>query len=387
MNVKIGTKIKVLRKRDGVTQEKLADALCVTPQAVSKWESETGYPDLEYLMPIANFFNITIDELFGHDLAKKQRKIDEYCKQYDDLARDWSDPGTRVELMRQALAEFPANEQLLFRLASALWYQWNKDVGKNGEIYIEVDGMVRRDPIKVKAVKGWEEPVKIFSDLLATSINDEIRFESTQLLIYLYSYIGEKERACELAEHYPDSRDRLLCTAFAPSYPEESAMYSQRLLVDGLHNLTNQMPNHAKNSELKAETYEKLFDLYKFLFRGDYGFYSAFVCSMYIDYAEILLDKQKDDAFAALEKAYEYADAFDRHLDEIRSQGVTGYTSPFTCLLKDESEKIYASKYLPQFLNCVLKDKKDDFYKKLHDDPRYMTLVARIEKEVADEGD
>lgn len=61
MNIKIGAKIKSLRKRDGVTQEKLADALGVTAQAVSKWESEIGYPDLEYLTPIANFFNITID--------------------------------------------------------------------------------------------------------------------------------------------------------------------------------------------------------------------------------------------------------------------------------------------------------------------------------------
>ena len=108
-------------------------------------------------------------------------------------------------------------------------------------------------------MKGWEEPVKIFTDLLATSLNDKIRFESTQLLIYLYSYIGERERACELAERYPDSEDGLLCTAFAPSYPEESAMYSQRLSVDGLHKLTNQMPRHAKNSTLKAEAYGCLY--------------------------------------------------------------------------------------------------------------------------------
>ena len=74
MNIKIGARIKALRKRDGVTQEKLADALGVTPQAVSKWESETGYPDLEYLMPIANFFNITLDELFGHDLAENSER-------------------------------------------------------------------------------------------------------------------------------------------------------------------------------------------------------------------------------------------------------------------------------------------------------------------------
>ena len=51
------------------------------------------------------------------------------------------------------------------------------------------------------------------------------------------------------------------------------------------------------------------------------------------------------------------------------------------------TEKIYTSKYLPQFLNCVLKDKQDDFYKKLHDDPRYAALVVRVEKEAAEEGD
>ncbi len=369
MNVKIGTKIKVLRKRDGVTQEKLADALGVTPQAVSKWESENGYPDLEYLTPIANFFNITLDELFGHDLAEKQKKIDEYCK------------------MRQALAEFPANEQLLFRLASALWYQWNQDVGKSGEIWTAVDGVTRRDPDKVKAVKGWEEPVRIFTDLLAASVNDEIRYECTELLIFLYSSIGEKERAVELADHYPDSKNDLLCTAFELNYEQESDMYSQRLLTDGLNILSHQMPKHAKDSKLKKEVCEKLLDLYGFIFRGDYGFYHVFVSSLYDEYARILLDERTDEAFAALEKAYEHGKALDACLDDIRRQGEIGYSSPFTCLIKEDSEKVYASKYLPQFLNCVLKDEQDDFYKKLHDDPRYTALVERVEKEVADEGD
>lgn len=73
MNIKIGAKIKSLRTRDGVTQEKLASVLGVTAQAVSKRESENGYPDLEYLTPIANFFNVTLDELFDHDFVEKER--------------------------------------------------------------------------------------------------------------------------------------------------------------------------------------------------------------------------------------------------------------------------------------------------------------------------
>ena len=79
MNLKIGKRIKNLRNRDDVTQEKLADAIGVTSQAISKWENEIGYPDIEYITPIANFFNVTIDELFGHDKGENENKIKK-CK-------------------------------------------------------------------------------------------------------------------------------------------------------------------------------------------------------------------------------------------------------------------------------------------------------------------
>ena len=41
----LGNNIKVFRKKMGLTQEELAGILCVTSQAVSRWESETGLPD------------------------------------------------------------------------------------------------------------------------------------------------------------------------------------------------------------------------------------------------------------------------------------------------------------------------------------------------------
>ncbi len=65
MLVNIGEKIKDLRKTAGRKQEDLAVALGVTPQAVSRWESNGGYPDIEMIPSIANYFHITIDELFG----------------------------------------------------------------------------------------------------------------------------------------------------------------------------------------------------------------------------------------------------------------------------------------------------------------------------------
>lgn len=64
-NVKnIGSVIAELRKKKGVTQEGLAKAVGVSAQAVSKWENG-GVPDVELLPEIADFFEVSVDELFG----------------------------------------------------------------------------------------------------------------------------------------------------------------------------------------------------------------------------------------------------------------------------------------------------------------------------------
>ena len=63
MQIKLGEKIRKLRQRDGRKQEDLAVALGVTNQAVSRWEANGGYPDIEMLPAIANYFHITMDEL------------------------------------------------------------------------------------------------------------------------------------------------------------------------------------------------------------------------------------------------------------------------------------------------------------------------------------
>ncbi len=60
----IGATISELRKAKGVTQNQLAAAVGVSAQAVSKWE-KGGVPDVELLPSIADFFEVTVDELFG----------------------------------------------------------------------------------------------------------------------------------------------------------------------------------------------------------------------------------------------------------------------------------------------------------------------------------
>lgn len=58
-------KLQELRKQKNLTQEELAEQLFVSRTAVSKWESGRGYPNIESLKTIANFFDITIDDLLS----------------------------------------------------------------------------------------------------------------------------------------------------------------------------------------------------------------------------------------------------------------------------------------------------------------------------------
>lgn len=63
----IGTTIAALRKEQNMTQEALANALGVTNQAVSKWESDQSCPDISLLPSIAELFHVSIDSLFGRE--------------------------------------------------------------------------------------------------------------------------------------------------------------------------------------------------------------------------------------------------------------------------------------------------------------------------------
>jgi transcriptional regulator with XRE-family HTH domain len=64
LEIFIGSNIRKLRIERSMTQREVANSLCVTVQAVSKWEQGRSYPDLPLLLPIANMFCVTLDELF-----------------------------------------------------------------------------------------------------------------------------------------------------------------------------------------------------------------------------------------------------------------------------------------------------------------------------------
>ena len=385
MNIKIGEKIKALRKRDDITQEKLAEALGVTNQAISRWESGNGYPDIEYISPIANFFNVTRDYLFEHDLAEKRKKIDEYCEKYDAHKREWNPVQERVNMMRQALAEFPAEEKLLIRLADALWYKWCADVRAQGSGEWKDGKWVHNFEVH-RATGGWEEAVKIMEELLASSTNDFIRGQCRELLAHIYGNTGEKEKVLKIAKICPDCETRMLFWALEDK-DDDAPMYQQKLVINAVSSLLRHFTAAAgktKDLKLEIEATNIVLNLYKFIFSdNNYGFYSAFTGSLYCDYAKLMLRGNKiDEAFEALENAYEHAKLFDAYLDEVRGKGEYKYTSPFMNLIKDYSKNVHATKNVPEFLNLCLKDEHDFIYKNLHNDPRYAEFVNRIEADL-----
>ena len=69
----MGKRICSLRAARGMTQEQLADMLCVTPAAVSKWERNLAVPSLEMLWVLADYFDCTIDELVGRRQEQLER--------------------------------------------------------------------------------------------------------------------------------------------------------------------------------------------------------------------------------------------------------------------------------------------------------------------------
>ena len=124
MNIKIGAIIKKLRTENSITQDTLATAIGVTPQAISRWESEGGYPDIELLPALADFFSVSTDELLGYKLSEREEELANIKKELRRLA----EVGTHQEKLsfaRDAFVKFPNDYKIKVYLAACLSDEWN----------------------------------------------------------------------------------------------------------------------------------------------------------------------------------------------------------------------------------------------------------------------
>jgi len=113
-------RIRGLRKQYDLSQEQLADKIGVSRQAITKWETGGGLPDIENLISIAALFNVAIDELLSSEKLKDSPDLflNESVTEYDiDLAKHYDfNIGDAHEIVIQG----SDSEKLKVRLASKL---------------------------------------------------------------------------------------------------------------------------------------------------------------------------------------------------------------------------------------------------------------------------
>ena len=112
--------LKVLRKNKGVTQEQLANHLCITAQSVGKWERGEGYPDITLLPAIALYFGVTVDELLGVGKGRIEEEINRYIKRSTELTHN-GNIKENYEFWAHAYATFPEEHCVQYQYIDALW--------------------------------------------------------------------------------------------------------------------------------------------------------------------------------------------------------------------------------------------------------------------------
>lgn len=171
--MKLGEKIKTLRKQKNISQEVLAQYLGVTFQAVSKWENGTTMPDVATIPAIASFFGVSTDELFDFNLYETQKQVEAIV---DEHSRYWDTDKPKAEqIIRDGLKKYPGNDILLNCLIGVL----------------ELPG--RSD-----------EVISVAKALIESTRYDEVRFDAYRIMAEAYASQGNLSAAKDAIEHIPE---------------------------------------------------------------------------------------------------------------------------------------------------------------------------------------
>lgn len=262
----IGQSIKKFRKERNLTQEELAMLLNVSAQAVSKWENETGLPDISQVIPLASVFGVSTDALFGLENTnadeealkivarangmKKQGKLDSLLIAYDT--------------MLEGLKKYPGNVILLsncMHLGLAL------SLPENGWMYASE---------RVKDIRN--ETIRQANLIIAHAKNVTDIFAAQQTLVFLYSSEKRYQEAILEARKFPVRPDFTLYSNMARvneymgNHLQEIMClcseidYSLQGLEDAVARLGKAYYNSGKYKDA-ISTYETFFDIMKAIFK------------------------------------------------------------------------------------------------------------------------
>lgn len=324
MQINLGNKIRELRRKDGRTQEALAEALGVTSQAVSRWESNGCYPDMNLVPAIAIYFGVTIDELFGYE-NNRDVKVQAIINRIDALhIRARSEDGWVDEclsILREGLAEFPQNERLLITLADTLseagwrrFKEWS---------YYDEEGYIRHDYDRHRKNEYWSESIKICEQLVSTVTDNTIITKAISILVLLYRNLGEHEKAIAYANRMPELKNsRELMLAAATDGKEEAKYIGSALLkmadkfsTQLVYCLVNNL--HHYESDMPIEKIKGAISLFYLICDdGNFGEYHGKLIELYLYLSRVQWERgYHDDAFASLDETLHHARALEALLD------------------------------------------------------------------------
>ena len=364
MQLNLGTKIRELRRRDGRTQDNLAEALGISAQAISRWESGTTYPDMEMIPAIANYFHISIDELFGYhdDREEKIKNILEnatkiltkqgFTMYQGSLSED---VGECVNMLRAASEEFPNEPKILLKLAQALhMWGWNK-YGAKGHPS-DSSGIIEDDIEYNSQNIYWQEAIRAYEKLLKSNPSSEDREIAIRQITPLYCRMGEYEKAKTLANEQNSiviSKELLLPLA---TVGEEKAKYQSERIMALLSNLHFSISESValrpsvRTSEYGRQIILAIINVYETIFiDGKCGKWHWEIGALYLTLAVYEMDNNgsTEKILYYFDKGFEHCKEYKRIYNENEYQ----YTAP---LISN----------LPHITQGDLKPIGDDFWKK-----------------------
>jgi Predicted transcriptional regulators len=344
MNLSIGEKIKSLRKQNDVTQEKLADYLNISYQAVSKWENGTTLPDISMVIRLANFFGVTTDELLEVDTQRKNQEIEEIEEEYESLGNKGL-IDEQITLMRGAVAKYPNNYKLLMFLVHSLHEKESNN-----------------------------EKIAICGRILEDCTDNDIRSSAIQLLTYTYARLENWNKAKEYANkanRLSVCRESLMCHAVPKG--EERTEVGQNLVISLTELLTMTLIFTLNYDTVDDEisAYETALKLWQLIFYDEnYLFVHVRLCDTHSMLAKAYAKKLNKI------KVIEHLTAAKKHgtLYETIPEGIQYYTTIFTNTRgynRDSTSKSSPQTCFDEF-NETVKNICFDF---IRDDPEFIALT------------
>lgn len=301
MKLTIGEKIKNLRRERELTQEDLAEVLCVSGQSVSRWENGSCYPDIELLPVLAKYFGTTVDRLLGADDLVEEQRIAQYLDSFQQ-AISRGDVEQCIAIARAGVAEFPTSYALLNKLMYALFLSGDSD---------------GNDPSWRENAEKYDAEITALGERIMKYCPDtSIRLEATARLAFHHCEMGRTEQGRSVYETLPSAEhcreiNMTPCLAQGEkrAHAGKLAELGRKFLFSGMYLLSREEVLSDEDTLSVFEKRELLEDiLYDGLRRDDTWGAANHHCKK----AGVLLRLHRDnEAFSELRKAVRAAKEFD----------------------------------------------------------------------------